>query len=76
MSLLKDLVPASKSYPCKVRNLITSMSKEDAQILTEAVQNVNMWPARTLQNALQTRGVILSDVTIGRHRKNQCSCAR
>ena len=74
MSLLKDLAPEIKLYPCKVRTLIQSMTKEDAEILTNAINNAELWPARTLQNALQTRGVVLSDITIGRHRKNQCSC--
>jgi len=75
MSLLKDLTPPSRLHSCKVRTLMATMSKEDAAILLEAVNDHHNWPARTLQNALEARGVILSDLTIGRHRRGSCSCS-
>lgn len=75
MSILKDLTPPARLHSCKVRTLMATMSKEDAQVLLDAVNNNNIWPARTLQNALEARGVILSDLTIGRHRRGTCSCS-
>jgi FixJ family two-component response regulator len=75
MSLLTNLTPPKRQFHCKVRTLLQTLDSKDAQILKEAIENVNGWPARTLQNALETRGVVLSDLTINRHRKNLCSCA-
>jgi hypothetical protein len=75
MSLLKDLTPPQRLHSCKVRTLLATMSKEDATILLNAINDHNNWPARTLQNALEARGVILSDLTIGRHRRKTCSCS-
>lgn len=74
MSLLKDLKPPVRKYSCKVRTLTNAMEKDDAKILMDAINNINGWPARTLQNALEERGIILSDLTINRHRRGTCSC--
>ena len=75
MSLLTDLTPPKRLFHCKVRTLLQTLDSKDAQILEQAVNDVTGWPARTLQNALEVRGVILSDLTINRHRKKLCSCA-
>ena len=75
MSLLDGLTPPLKKSACKVRTLLASLDSKDAQILEAALANVHLWPARTLQNALIERKIIVSDVSIGRHRKGQCSCA-
>lgn len=75
MSLLTNLTPAKRQFPCKVRTLLQTLDNKDAEILKQAVNDESAWPARTLQNALEHRGVILSDLTINRHRKKLCSCA-
>lgn len=76
MSLLAGLTPTIKRASCKVRTLLDTLEPKDAEILEQALTNVHIWPARTLQNALAERKLIISDVSIGRHRKGQCSCAR
>jgi hypothetical protein len=75
MSLLTNLTAPKRQFPCKVRTLLQTLDDKDAVILKAAVEDVNGWPARTLQNALESRGVVLSDLTINRHRKKLCSCA-
>lgn len=75
MSLLSGLAPAVKKHPCKVRTILETLDAQDVKILEEALANELVWPARTLQIALNERKIIVSDVSIGRHRKGQCSCA-
>lgn len=74
MSLLSGMTPPIKRHSCKVRTLIMSLDPKDAQILEQALADVHLWPARTLQNALSERKIVISDISIGRHRKGQCSC--
>ena len=74
MSLLSGMTPPTKRSSCKVRTLIATLEPKDAQILEQALADVHLWPARTLQNALSERKIIISDISIGRHRKGQCSC--
>jgi len=75
MSLLSGMTPPVKKSACKVRTLLQNLEPKDAEILEVALANVHLWPARTLQNALMERKIVVSDVSIGRHRKGQCSCA-
>lgn len=75
MSLLAGLTPAVKKHPCKVRTLLETLEPEDVKIFEEALANEMLWPTRTLALALNERKVTISDVSIGRHRKGQCSCA-
>jgi len=75
MSLLSGLTPPVKKTSCKVRTTLERLEPKDAQILEQALADSHQWPARTLQNALSERGIIVSDISIGRHRKGQCSCA-
>jgi hypothetical protein len=75
MSLLSGLTPPIKKTACKVRTLLETLEPKDAEILVTALADQHLWPARTLQIALSQRKLIVSDVSIGRHRKGQCSCA-
>jgi hypothetical protein len=75
MSLLSGMTPPSRKSACKVLNVINSLDPKDGVILAEAIANTQLWPARTLQNALAERKIIISDISIGRHRKGQCICA-
>lgn len=74
MSLLSDLTPPVKQTSCKVRTLLENLEPVDAKILEQALADSVTWPARTLQVALSERKIIVSDISIGRHRKGQCSC--
>jgi len=74
MSLLSGMTPPVKQTPCKVRTILEQLEASDAQILEQALSDPMTWPARTLQVALSQRKLIVSDVSIGRHRKGQCSC--
>ena len=75
MSLLNGLTPPPRAYSCKVRTIASQLEEKDAKILINAVNNSELWPSRTLCNALQERGIQLSDLSITRHRKKLCSCA-
>ena len=74
MNKLDGLTPHVKEVSCKVRLLIKTLGIEDRQVLMAAVDNPQMWPARTLSNSLQERGLSLADLTITKHRKGRCSC--
>ena len=74
MSLLSGMTPPVKQTSCKVRTLLENLEPADAKILEQALADIVTWPARTLQNALGERKIIISDISIGRHRKGQCSC--
>jgi hypothetical protein len=75
MSLLDGLQPPRKNYPCKVRTYLSELDPKDVKILEEAVADLTNWKSKTLSNALQSRGIMLTDLTITRHRQNLCSCA-
>jgi hypothetical protein len=75
MSLLSGLTPPERKYNCKVATILSQIDEKDAEILLNAINSPELWPARTLTIALQARGIILSDPTIGRHRGGSCSCA-
>jgi hypothetical protein len=75
MSLLSGMTPPVKQTSCKVRTLLKSLEAKDAEILEVALNDLHTWPARSLQNALGERKIIISDISISRHRKGQCSCA-
>ncbi len=72
--MLENLQPPKKVFPCKVRDLAATMSKEDAKIFLAAVVDPN-WPIITLVEALRSRGVDISPSPITNHRKGVCSCA-
>lgn len=73
MGLLENFEPPKKVYPCKVRELAQTMTKEDAKVFTDAVMDTN-WPVVTLVEALRKRGVDISPTPVTKHRKGSCSC--
>ena len=75
MSLLSGMTPPKKNLACKVRTHLEELEPKDSEILKQAVADLNAWPARTLSLALAERKIYISDISIGRHRKGQCSCA-
>lgn len=74
--LLDDLTPPQRIFPCRVRELYETLDKNDAEILRQAIGNVENWPAKTLSNELRERDVTLSDLSITKHRNNRCSCGK
>jgi hypothetical protein len=75
--MLEGLEPAkSNVYRCKVNTYLLELDATDRDILDSAVDDDKTWPAQTLATALRKRGVIISDLTIGRHRKQVCACYR
>ena len=73
MSLLSDLAPAVKKWPCKVRTVIDTLEKADADILAAAVMDTN-WKYQALETALAAKGIHLGGTIIKRHRLKGCSC--
>lgn len=76
MGLLDGLEPHKKSRPCRVRTVLAELDKKDADILRTALKSPDLWPSRTLSNALKIRGVLLSDNAVTNHRKGACSCGK
>lgn len=73
--MLENLQPPVRLHTCKVRTLLEELSDKDGAILLEAVNNP-LWGFKTLSNELAKRGLVITDFTIARHRRQQCSCAR
>lgn len=76
MGLLDDLEPHIKERPCRVRTVLGSLEKDDADILRQALRSPDVWAAKGLSNALKVRGLLLSDNAIAGHRKGACSCGK
>lgn len=68
--------PHERLYPCRVAQAILALDDKDQKILTEAIADLQTWPAKTLSNALKERGLLLADTTITKHRKKLCACGR
>ena len=75
--MLEGLKPAkSNVYRCKVATNLKELETADSEILAAAISDDKTWPAQTLATELRKRGVVISDLTIGRHRKKVCACYR
>lgn len=72
--MLEGLKQPDKTYPCAVRTMLETLNKDDAKILSDAINSD--WSAKGLAGALRVREVILSDNSITRHRKGICSCLK
>lgn len=68
--------PQNKSIRCKVADISKELDQADQAIFQRAVDNIDLWKAKTLSRELYKRGVKLADVTISRHRQQLCSCYR
>jgi hypothetical protein len=76
MGLLDGLEPHKKTRPCRVRTVLAELDKKDAEILLTALKSPDLWPAKSLSNALKIRGILLSDNGVSNHRKGACSCGK
>lgn len=68
--------PPNRSYFCRVAQVLEELNQTDKDILTEALSDIQSWPAKTLSNALKERNLSLADTTITRHRQLICQCRR
>jgi hypothetical protein len=73
--MLEDLTPPVKVFPCKVREVSETLEKADGAIFMKAVTDVAAWSNNGLAAALNKRGVYISEKSIRKHRRNECSCA-
>ena len=55
--------------------MLTQLEKKDKEILVAALMNQD-WAALTLAKELTSRGLLISDGAINRHRKEICSCSK
>jgi hypothetical protein len=73
--MLENLTPPNRVRPCAVRTMLTQLEKKDKEILVAALMNQD-WAALTLAKELTSRGLLISDGAINRHRKEICSCSK
>jgi hypothetical protein len=73
--MLENLTPPNRVRPCAVRTMLTQLEKKDKEILVAALLNQD-WAALTLAKELTSRGLLISDGAINRHRKEICSCSK
>lgn len=68
--------PKNKAVYCKIALTLEQLDEADKTILTNALEDVEKWGAKTLSNALRTKGLSLADTTISKHRNKTCACFR
>ena len=73
--MLEGLSLPTRKFSCAVRTLFETLEPKDVTILKDAVANFD-WKPKTLSRALRDRGIVISDDSIARHRKGQCSCSK
>jgi hypothetical protein len=71
--MLEDLQPPLKIRSCAVRTIRNKLEKKDQEILDGALANPD-FNSGSLARELSSRGLRISDVSILRHRKKECSC--
>jgi hypothetical protein len=71
--MLEDLKPPTRIRTCAVRTLREKLEKNDQEILDGAIANPE-FNSGALARELSSRGLRISDVSILRHRKKECSC--
>jgi hypothetical protein len=68
--------PVRQNYICKVAFYLGTLKPSDSEILKEAIDNKELWPAKTLSNGLAQRTIKIADTTITKHRNQLCACFR
>ena len=68
--------PPNRLYSCRVAHVLSELDQADRDILIQALNDIDSWPAKTLSNALRERNLSLADTTITRHRQLICQCRR
>lgn len=65
----------SKAPGCTFGTFINSLSGEDADEVIAALNNKAVTNS-AIGRGIRLRGVVMSDFTVGRHRRGSCSCSR
>lgn len=73
--MLEGLTPPVEEKLCKVARTAAGLSKEDHDILFDAVADPRWVPER-LAAALTERGLQMSSDVLRKHRKKICACVR
>jgi len=72
--MLEDLTPPQKKTSCRTRTILEELSEQDQKILLNALSKEEDWSHKSLSKELNKRGILISDVSISRHRQGHCSC--
>jgi len=72
--MLEDLTPPVRVFPCKVREVADSLDENDSTIFMNAIANLGEWSNNGLAAELTKRGVYISEKSIRKHRRKECSC--
>lgn len=76
MGLLDDLTqPEGRIYTCRVRTLRDTLDQADQTKYDQLINDLT-WPANTLAKALATKGLLVSQQMITRHRRGECTCSK
>jgi hypothetical protein len=75
MFMLEDLAPNVQVYPCRVRTVGETLDSKDRNIFVDALGNNLAWSNNGLSEALAKLGVKISEKSIRKHRRGECSCA-
>ena len=76
MGILDGLEPVAAIRSCKTRSVLESLSKDDRNVLEEALADRHKWSNYALSKALGERGIIIKGDTLGIHRRGECSCLK
>jgi N-acetylglucosamine-6-phosphate deacetylase len=71
--MLEGLQPPKRIRACKVRALLQKLEPKDQEILKKALADES-WGNITLTEALNERGIEISENPVRRHRIGKCSC--
>lgn len=73
--MLENLTREARVFPCRIRELKSTMNDKDQERLEQAVADTT-WPAKNLETQLRKLGLEVSDTSIVRHREKRCSCSK
>jgi hypothetical protein len=73
--MLENLRIPKRKFPCVVRSFWETLSEADKEILMSNLSDLSIGH-KTLEKALSSVGVKLSDTAIARHRTGLCSCSK
>lgn len=74
--MLEDLTPPDRTRKCKMGRLLDSLDDDDHDILQKALDNPEVWAAKTLARELTVRGLSITEGPLGLHRNHSCGCFR
>lgn len=72
--MLENLTPPTVVRTCKVQRITAGLSDSDRKILQGAIADQVTWKTHVLVAELQKRGIDMSESTLRKHRRAECSC--